>query len=1359
MRTLLLFSYYYHMLFAHVLTYQSHSVERIHKSVALAALIAMLFSFLPLGGLQFANADYVVESVLFSDGFESGDWETAWYHAGDEWDVTEGDAFEGDYKIEIIGSSGVANGRNLIGTATTTGYQNIKFNYAYNITSKLENDDVVEVQWGLSSGSTGWSTLKTYEDATGAVTDGWIEDSVDLPAGAEDQEQIFFRFHVELNGSGGIFQVDAGELTGEQTISTYSISGYKFEDADGEGELNINEPLNDWSITLFDSEGVEISTVSTGNGEWEDGYYEFEVEAGTYSICENPNDSWLQTYPYADLTTGDDAISVLDCSALVSSGLGYEVVVSDEPLEDIDFGNFQLGAISGYKYDEATDENHTVSGWNIYLIDADNEIHATTTNELGLYTFTDLGPGEYEVCEATTATTTGTSTVTNICEAHGLQTSPDPETEISHTVTITSGVGIGDIDVELYDFVNTLEDSITVFKFFDVNGNGEQDDGEEPLSGWEFCLYEDLGEGGVDHGCLTTDENGEATWNELAEGDYVVTETTQDGWSVTTGDLSGVENVTLYSGELVVIFGNTQNAIRVTKFWDMDESQDFTDGDMLLPGWEMCLYEGEKLDGDSTIVFEDGFESGDFTAWTSAGTKWSVKNADSPHTGTKHAIVVGSTSSSILQITTSTETTEDVSLSYWYKADLETGGSDDFVYVEWYDGADWNLIHTHTGEDIDTWTEISHILPSSASGNPDFAVRFDGDITAANDTFELDDVEIGGTEIASTPLVCGDTDQSGEVYWNFAELELVPGLYTVTEEARSEWWSTTHNELLEEEVTVSLGEVGVTFGNTTETVDLTGSKFHDWNFDSYWDGVHGASEVQEPGIEGWTIVATPITGELGEEDTEGSRAEKETWTDESGDYTFTFKAEEEGWWRIQEVPQDGWIQTYPQVIEDGDLNYYEVYITTEHEEEEPDFQEFSDDDYEAGYDMDEGLYEYYDFGNWEQPIIELFKFEDLNQDTTQDEGENGVGGFLFGLGQQTNEASEGQIPIEIVALGLTGPDGFAHIPVPFPGQFVLFEAQHDDWVPMFPNAREDTLVVGTLPQQVPLFVDPFFGIEDTLPGQLNPQFQVDSFFDIFVDATITDSELNRDPIQVDSFFDIFTEIATDGGNFQVDSFFDIFVDTTTQPSFETDSFFDIFVDASAFGQTITEGFGEVDSEEVEQVGEPLLFGNYYDEPEEPEEETPSTPSSGAGGNGPISGTFGTGGSAGGGGDTGGTGTGTGSTGTTGGSGTSGTGTGGNGPTSGGGTQSTGPISVGGGSTTIAANTTATGGTEITIDNGEGDQVTLTSEGGDPNDQLAAAAASGLFGDVPEWLWILLLVLLLMGAAGFYFWDRIRAMLE
>ncbi len=30
---------------------------------------------------------------------------------------------------------------------------------------------------------------------------------------------------------------------------------------------------------------------------------------------------------------------------------------------------------------------------------------------------------------------------------------------------------------------------ITVFKYADLNGNGQQDDGEGPLAGWEMCLY------------------------------------------------------------------------------------------------------------------------------------------------------------------------------------------------------------------------------------------------------------------------------------------------------------------------------------------------------------------------------------------------------------------------------------------------------------------------------------------------------------------------------------------------------------------------------------------------------------------------------------------------------------------------------------------------------------------------------------------------------------------------------------------------------------------------------------------------------------------------------------------------------
>ncbi len=87
--------------------------------------------------------------------------------------------------------------------------------------------------------------------------------------------------------------------------------------------------------------------------------------------------------------------------------------------------------------------------------------------------------------------------------------------------------GMGDnedqLNLEVYECVEP--GSITVTKFNDKNGNGEFDEGENVLSGWEINLSQNP--------TKTTDDNGHVLFNQLVPGNYDLSETMQDGWDQT----------------------------------------------------------------------------------------------------------------------------------------------------------------------------------------------------------------------------------------------------------------------------------------------------------------------------------------------------------------------------------------------------------------------------------------------------------------------------------------------------------------------------------------------------------------------------------------------------------------------------------------------------------------------------------------------------------------------------------------------------------------------------------------------------------------------------------------------------------
>lgn len=124
--------------------------------------------------------------------------------------------------------------------------------------------------------------------------------------------------------------------------------------------------------------------------------------------------------------------------------------------------------------------------------------------------------------------------------------------------------------------------SITVHKFLDENGDGVANEGEEALSGWTFYLDQNDNDS-YDDGEPTaeTDEFGVAYFDDLYSGDYTVREVWQDGWVQTypTAEDNYEYNVTVGVQSIINLwFGNQEGVmIRAHKVVCDDESY--------LPNW------------------------------------------------------------------------------------------------------------------------------------------------------------------------------------------------------------------------------------------------------------------------------------------------------------------------------------------------------------------------------------------------------------------------------------------------------------------------------------------------------------------------------------------------------------------------------------------------------------------------------------------------------------------------------------------------------------------------------------------------------------------------------------------------------
>jgi hypothetical protein len=202
-----------------------------------------------------------------------------------------------------------------------------------------------------------------------------------------------------------------------------TISGYKFNDLNGNGEWDQEEPgLEGWTINLtrecpeVDIAEVVCQTTTQSIPTDENGAYVFDnLYPDAYTVCEELQDHWMQTYP--DTKDG--------CHELFIEGPGEDLTA--------DFGNFRLGEVKGVKFNDVNGNGHrdqgepTLKDWEITLTkkcvsqgqdlvrvaECQDTTTKKTTDATGAYSFGDLEPGDYTACETQKSNWTQTYPTTN----------------------------------------------------------------------------------------------------------------------------------------------------------------------------------------------------------------------------------------------------------------------------------------------------------------------------------------------------------------------------------------------------------------------------------------------------------------------------------------------------------------------------------------------------------------------------------------------------------------------------------------------------------------------------------------------------------------------------------------------------------------------------------------------------------------------------------------------------------------------------------------------------------------------------------------------------------------------------------
>ena len=221
---------------------------------------------------------------------------------------------------DVGGSSDNFNNTTLDDEATTSITAGVApFNGSFKpegLLSGLDGEDpngtwqlkIIDDEGGIVGTLNSWSLnittteISTQTDSNGNYTFSNLQPNTYTVA--EVQQSGWQQTFPNGNGTHTV-NLSAGEIVSDldfgNQVMPGEISGIKWNDADGDGEIDASEAkLSDWTIFLDDNQNgqldaSEISTVTDAQGK-----YEFSnLDAGTYTVSEVLKSGWKQTSPTA----------------------------------------------------------------------------------------------------------------------------------------------------------------------------------------------------------------------------------------------------------------------------------------------------------------------------------------------------------------------------------------------------------------------------------------------------------------------------------------------------------------------------------------------------------------------------------------------------------------------------------------------------------------------------------------------------------------------------------------------------------------------------------------------------------------------------------------------------------------------------------------------------------------------------------------------------------------------------------------------------------------------------------------------------------------------------------------------------
>ena len=313
------------------------------------------------------------------------------------------------------------------------------------------------------------------------------------------------------------------------------------------------------TVKLLNRFGTFITSVNTDSN----GLYRFnDLDPSSYYI------EVVKPTGYQHLSAKNQAGNLLKDSDLNSDLKSDEItVISNDTNLSIDAGFYKVASLGDFIWcdknaDGIQNAGETgIEGVTVNLLDsAKVKIGSTTTNASGFYQFTDLIPGTYYV---EVEKPSGFDDLSK--KRQGANTSKDSDFNpslISDAITLVSGENNTSIDAGFYQFA-----SIGDYIWEDVNGNGVQEDGEDPIEDVKIYLLDQNGNR-IENQTQTTDEDGHYLFSSLIPGTYGIEIELPTGYVGATlkgqgaGDKdSNINRPSLKSDLVTIISGQNNNTI------------------------------------------------------------------------------------------------------------------------------------------------------------------------------------------------------------------------------------------------------------------------------------------------------------------------------------------------------------------------------------------------------------------------------------------------------------------------------------------------------------------------------------------------------------------------------------------------------------------------------------------------------------------------------------------------------------------------------------------------------------------------------------------------------------------------------